>query len=52
MMQLANALKWDVLVTKREGLNSRDLPPGKEDLIWVHPTEAAVQNAPAYRGLR
>lgn len=27
-------LKWDVLTNKRPGL-SRDLPPGKEDLMWV-----------------
>ena len=27
-------LKWDVLNSKRPGL-SRDLPPGKEDLLWV-----------------
>ncbi|MGA3012263.1 MAG: MBL fold metallo-hydrolase [Terracidiphilus sp.] len=27
-------LKWDVLTSKRPGL-SRDLPPGKEDLLWV-----------------
>jgi glyoxylase-like metal-dependent hydrolase (beta-lactamase superfamily II) len=28
------SLKWDVLTSKRPGL-SRDLPPGKEDLMWV-----------------
>src|ERR1700712_1153806 len=28
------ALKWDVLTIKRPGL-SRDLPPGKEALMWV-----------------
>jgi glyoxylase-like metal-dependent hydrolase (beta-lactamase superfamily II) len=27
-------LQWDVLTQKRPGL-SRDLPPGKEDLMWV-----------------
>ena len=27
-------LKWDVLISKRPGL-VRDLPPGKEDLLWV-----------------
>ena len=27
-------LKWDVLVTKRQGL-TRDLPPGKEQWTWV-----------------
>src|SRR5580692_3512399 len=27
-------LKWDVLTIKRPGL-TRDLPPGKEDLMWV-----------------
>jgi len=27
-------LQWDVLTIKRPGL-SRDLPPGKEDLMWV-----------------
>jgi glyoxylase-like metal-dependent hydrolase (beta-lactamase superfamily II) len=33
-------LKWDVFVTKREGLN-RDLPPGKEQWMWV-PTSATL----------
>jgi glyoxylase-like metal-dependent hydrolase (beta-lactamase superfamily II) len=28
------SLKWDVFTSKRPGL-SRDLPPGKEDLMWV-----------------
>jgi glyoxylase-like metal-dependent hydrolase (beta-lactamase superfamily II) len=28
------ALKWDVFVAKRQGL-TRDLPPGKEELMWV-----------------
>ena len=27
-------LQWEVLTSKRPGL-SRDLPPGKEDLLWV-----------------
>ena len=27
-------LKWDVFVVKRQGL-TRDLPPGKEELMWV-----------------
>jgi hypothetical protein len=27
-------LKWDVFTSKRPGL-SRDLPPGKEALMWV-----------------
>jgi glyoxylase-like metal-dependent hydrolase (beta-lactamase superfamily II) len=34
------SLKWDVLVTKRRGLN-RDLPPGKEKWMWV-PTSATL----------
>jgi glyoxylase-like metal-dependent hydrolase (beta-lactamase superfamily II) len=34
------ALKWDVLVTNRQGL-VRDLPPGKEQWTWV-PTSAAL----------
>src|ERR1700726_77136 len=34
------SLKWDVLVTKRQGL-SRDLPPGKEKWMWV-PTSATL----------
>jgi glyoxylase-like metal-dependent hydrolase (beta-lactamase superfamily II) len=29
-----NDLQWDVLTIKRPGL-TRDLPPGKEDLMWV-----------------
>jgi glyoxylase-like metal-dependent hydrolase (beta-lactamase superfamily II) len=33
-------LKWDVLVTKRQGL-VRDLPPGKEQWSWV-PTSATL----------
>jgi glyoxylase-like metal-dependent hydrolase (beta-lactamase superfamily II) len=33
-------LKWDVLVTKRQGL-VRDLPPGKEQWTWV-PTSATL----------
>lgn len=27
-------LKWDVFVAKRQGI-TRDLPPGKEQLMWV-----------------
>jgi glyoxylase-like metal-dependent hydrolase (beta-lactamase superfamily II) len=34
------ALKWDVLVTNRQGL-VRDLPPGKEQWAWV-PTSATL----------
>src|SRR3984885_4442981 len=34
------ALKWEVLVTKRQGL-TRDLPPGKEQWSWV-PTSATL----------
>ena len=37
---VTTSLKWDVLVTKREGLN-RDLPPGKEQWMWV-PTSATL----------
>jgi glyoxylase-like metal-dependent hydrolase (beta-lactamase superfamily II) len=37
---LSTSLKWDVLVTKRQGLN-RDLPPGKEQWMWV-PTSATL----------
>ena len=33
-------LKWDVLVTNRQGL-VRDLPPGKEQWAWV-PTSAIL----------
>jgi len=33
-------LKWDVLVTNREGI-TRDLPPGKEQWTWV-PTSATL----------
>src|SRR5271156_1366666 len=29
-----NALHWDVLTVRRPGL-TRDLPPGKEELMWV-----------------
>jgi len=34
------SLKWDVLVTNRQGL-TRDLPPGKEKWMWV-PTSATL----------
>jgi glyoxylase-like metal-dependent hydrolase (beta-lactamase superfamily II) len=37
---VGTSLKWDVLVTKRQGLN-RDLPPGKEQWMWV-PTSATL----------
>ena len=30
----SGSLKWDVFTSKRPGL-SRDLPPGKEELMWV-----------------
>src|ERR1700726_447953 len=33
-------LKWDVLVTNRQGI-TRDLPPGKEQWAWV-PTSATL----------
>jgi glyoxylase-like metal-dependent hydrolase (beta-lactamase superfamily II) len=33
-------LKWEVLVTKRQGL-TRDLPPGREQWMWV-PTSATL----------
>jgi len=35
-----STLKWDVLVTNREGI-TRDLPPGKEQWTWV-PTSATL----------
>jgi glyoxylase-like metal-dependent hydrolase (beta-lactamase superfamily II) len=34
MNRSEGSLKWDVLTSRRPGL-SRDLPPGKEDLLWV-----------------
>jgi glyoxylase-like metal-dependent hydrolase (beta-lactamase superfamily II) len=37
---VSTSLKWDVLVTKRQGLN-RDLPAGKEKWMWV-PTSATL----------
>jgi len=37
---VSTSLKWDVLVTKRQGLN-RDLPSGKEQWMWV-PTSATL----------
>jgi glyoxylase-like metal-dependent hydrolase (beta-lactamase superfamily II) len=43
MTEVANRetpLKWDVFVTKRQGL-TRDLPPGKEQWMWV-PTSATL----------
>ena len=38
--KVSPTLKWDVLVTNRQGL-VRDLPPGKEQLTWV-PTSATL----------
>jgi glyoxylase-like metal-dependent hydrolase (beta-lactamase superfamily II) len=37
---ISTSLKWDVFVTKRQGL-TRDLPPGKEQWTWV-PTSATL----------
>jgi glyoxylase-like metal-dependent hydrolase (beta-lactamase superfamily II) len=37
---ISTSLTWDVFVTKRQGL-TRDLPPGKEQLMWV-PTSATL----------
>jgi glyoxylase-like metal-dependent hydrolase (beta-lactamase superfamily II) len=37
---VSTSLKWDVFVTKRQGL-TRDLPPGKEQWMWV-PTSATL----------
>src|SRR5260370_16416725 len=37
---VSTSLKWDVLVTKRQGL-IRDRPPGKEQWMWV-PTSATL----------
>jgi glyoxylase-like metal-dependent hydrolase (beta-lactamase superfamily II) len=37
---ISTSLKWDVFVTKRQGLN-RDLPPGREQWTWV-PTSATL----------
>jgi glyoxylase-like metal-dependent hydrolase (beta-lactamase superfamily II) len=41
MIETSTALKWDVLITKREGLAGRDVPPGKEQLMWV-PTSSTL----------
>ena len=37
-----SALKWEVLVTKREGL-VRVLPPGKEQWAWVPMSATLIQ---------
>src|SRR5271156_6822401 len=37
-----NALHWDVLTVRRPGL-TRDLPPGKEDLMWVANSSTLIQ---------
>ena len=37
---ITTSLKWDVFVTKRQGL-TRDVPPGKEEWMWV-PTAATL----------
>src|ERR1700723_2720743 len=34
-------LRWDVLTVKRPGL-TRDLPPGKEELMWVANTSTLI----------
>jgi len=39
-----NALQWDVLTIKRPGL-SRDLPPGKENLMWVANSSTLISGA-------
>ena len=35
-------LRWDVLTVKRPGL-TRDLPPGKEELMWVTNSSTLIQ---------
>jgi glyoxylase-like metal-dependent hydrolase (beta-lactamase superfamily II) len=35
-------LRWDVLTVKRPGL-TRDLPPGKEELMWVANSSTLIQ---------
>src|SRR6202045_2014651 len=37
-----NDLQWDVLTVRRPGL-TRDLPPGKEDLMWVANSSTLIQ---------
>jgi glyoxylase-like metal-dependent hydrolase (beta-lactamase superfamily II) len=37
-----NALHWDVLTVRRPGL-TRDLPPGKEELMWVANSSTLIQ---------
>lgn len=39
-----NSLTWDVLTMKRPGL-SRDVPPGKEDLMWVANSSTLISGA-------
>src|ERR1700730_18585534 len=36
------SLKWDVFTSKRPGL-SRDLPPGKEALMWVSNSSTLIR---------
>lgn len=40
----SNALRWDVLTIRRPGL-SRDLPPGKENLMWVANSSTLIYGA-------
>jgi len=40
----ADVLHWDVLTVKRPGL-TRDLPPGKEDLMWVANSSTLIHGA-------
>ena len=35
-------LRWEVLTVKRPGL-TRDLPPGKEELMWVANSSTLIQ---------
>ena len=41
---IASALTWNVLVTKRPGL-ARDIPPGKEELLWVANSATLIAGA-------
>jgi len=43
-MNAGEGLSWDVLAIKRPGL-TRDLPPGKEDLMWVANSSTLIYGA-------
>jgi glyoxylase-like metal-dependent hydrolase (beta-lactamase superfamily II) len=44
IMNASEGLSWDVLTIKRPGL-TRDIPPGKEELMWVANSSTLIHGA-------